>query len=221
MPKLPRIVVPGCPHHVINRGNRRQTVFFSEEDKKFFYELLKRETAKAKIDIWVYCLLDNHVHLIAVPEKEDSLAKGIGQAQRKYALHINTKNDWKGHLWQTRFRSYPMDERHLYIAARYIEQNPVEARLVKKAEDYRWSSARSHVLRVKDELLSDFDLTLSIPDWGAYLRDEMDESDMDLLRSHEKTGRPLGDDAFLDELEKTKGRSLRKKKPGPKKRKRM
>ena len=217
MARLPRIVVPGYPHHVINRGNRRQRVFFSDEDKRYFYELLKRETAKAKISIWIYCLMDNHVHLIAVPETEDALAKGIGETQRKYALTINIRNDWKGHLWQTRFSSYPMDEKHLYFAACYIEQNPVEAGLVEKAEDYHWSSARAHVLRVKDELLADFDLTSSISDWALYLKDETSESDIELIKSHEKSGRPLGDDKFLDELEKKTGRSLRKKKPGRKK----
>jgi len=216
MARLPRIVVPGCPHHVINRGNRRQIVFFSDSDKTYFYELLKRESAKAKMDIWVYCLMNNHVHLIAVPEKEDSLAKGIGELQRKYALTINIRNDWRGHLWQTRFSSYPMDEKHLYFAARYIENNPVRAGLVKKAEEYHWSSARAHVFKVRDELLSDFDLALSIPDWGAYLREEISETDVNLLRSHAKSGRPLGDEKFLDDLEIKTGRILRKKKPGRK-----
>jgi putative transposase len=217
MARLPRIVVPGYPHHVINRGNRRQTVFFSDEDKRYFYELLKRETAKAKISIWIYCLMDNHVHLIAVPEKEDALAKGIGEAQRKYALTINTRNDWKGHLWQSRFDSYPMDEIYLYFAARYIERNPVKAGLVENAEDYHWSSARAHVFGAKDELLTDFDLTLSIADWASYLKEGTSESDASLFQSHAKSGRPLGDDKFLDELEAKTGRSLRKKKKGRRK----
>jgi len=215
--RLPRIVVPGYPHHVINRGNRRQVVFFSDADKKYFYDLLKRETSKAKISIWIYCFMDNHVHLIAVPETADALAKGIGEAQRKYALSINIRNDWKGHLWQTRFSSYPLDEEHLYFAARYIEQNPVEAGLVNKAEDYYWSSARAHVLKAKDDLLSDFYLTSSIQDWAWYLKEKTSESDLKLFRSHEKSGRPLGDDKFIEELEMKTGRSLRKKKPGRKK----
>jgi len=218
MARLPRIVVPGCPHHVINRGNRRQIVFFSDADKAYFYELLKRESAKAKMAIWVYCLMNNHVHIIAVPETEDALAKGIGEVQRKYALTINMRNDWRGHLWQTRFSSYPMDEVHLYFAARYIEQNPVRAKLVKEAEDYRWSSARAHVLKLKDELLSDFDLASSIPDWGAYLREKTCETYIDLLKTHEKSGRPLGSEEFLDELEKRTGRRLKKEKPGRKRR---
>lgn len=216
MARLPRIVVPGCPHHVINRGNRRQIVFFSDSDKAYFCELLKRESTKAKMAIWIYCLMNNHVHFIAVPETEDALAKGVGEVQRKYALTINIRNDWKGHLWQTRFRSYPMDNVHLYFAARYIEQNPVRAKLVKKAEDYPWSSARAHVLKAKDDLLSDFDLASSIPDWGAYLREKTCESYIDMLKTHEKSGRPLGNEKFLDELEKKTGRRLRKEKPGRK-----
>lgn len=217
MARIPRIVVPKYPHHVINRGNRRQIVFFSDSDKAYFYELLKRETAKVKLAIWVYCLMDNHVHLIAVPEKENALAKCIGEVQRKYALTINTRNDWKGHLWQARFDSYPMDEKHLYFAVRYIEQNPVIAGIVKKAEAYQWSSARAHVLKQKDALLSDFDLVKSIHDWGLFLREKIDESEIDLIKSHEKSGRPLGNDTFLDELELRTGRTLRKKRRGRKK----
>ena len=213
MARLPRIVVPGYPHHVINRGNRRQTVFFSDDDKKYFYELLKREAARAKISIWVYCFMDNHVHLIAVPETEDGLAKGIGEAQRKYALTINIRNDWKGHLWEERFKSCPMGESYLYSAVRYIEQNPVRARIVKNAEDYYWSSARAHVFLGNDDLLSDFFLTSLIPDWAAYLKEETNETDEIFLRTHINTGRPLGDDKFIDELEKLTGRNLRKKKP--------
>ena len=111
-----------------------------------------------------------------------------------------------------------MDEVHLYFAARYIEQNPVRAKLVKEAEDYRWSSARAHVLKLKDELLSDFDLASSIPDWGAYLREKTCETYIDLLKTHEKSGRPLGSEEFLDELEKRTGRRLKKEKPGRKRR---
>jgi putative transposase len=161
--------------------------------------------------------MDNHVHLIAIPETKDGLSKGIGEVQRKYALSINMRNGWKGHLWQTRFDSYPMDEKHLYFAVRYIEQNPVRAKIVDNAEDYFWSSARAHVLNVKDDLLSEFDLTLAISDWRVYLREEISETDIELIRTHEKTGRPVGDDKFLDELEMKTGRDLRKKKPGRKK----
>ncbi len=221
MAKFARIVIPGCPHHIIKRGNRRQIVFFSDNDKKTYYELLKRETAKAGIAVWTYCLMDNHVHLIAVPEKENSLAKGIGSAARNYSLLINIRNDWEGHLWQHRFDSYPLGETHVYSAVRYIERNPVRAGIVERAEDYYWSSARSHVLKEKDGLLSDFYLISEISDWTSYLREETSESDRNLFESHARTGRPLGNDEFIDRLEKMTGRSTKKEKPGPKRRKNM
>jgi putative transposase len=159
--------------------------------------------------------MDNHVHFVAVPKVQKALAKGFGGIQRKYALIINIRNDWKGHLWQERFNSYPMDERHLHTAVRYIERNPVRAGIVTRAEDYYWSSARAHVFREKDGLLTDCFMTSSIPDWRTYLREETDDSDKKLIKSHIQTGRPLGDDKFIDKLEKISGRSLRKKKPGP------
>jgi len=216
MARIPRVVIPGCPHHVINRGNRRQIVFFSQSDKRFFYDLLKQECDRAGISIWAYCLMDNHFHLIAVPDREDALAKGIGETDRRYSLFINIRNDWKGHLWQERFDSYPMGENYLYSAVRYVERNPVRAGIVKKAEDYHWSSAKAHVYHEEDKLLSDNFLVSDIPDWAEYLREETDESDRELFRSHARTGRPLGSDEFIDKLENITGRILRKKKPGPK-----
>jgi putative transposase len=223
MARLPRIVVPGFPHHVINRGNRRQIVFFSDQDKRIYCDLLMRELDKAGIALWAYCLMDNHVHLVSVPETKESLAKGIGEATRKYSLIINTRNGWRGHLWQERFNSYPMGESYLYRAVRYIERNPVRAGIVKKAQEYPWSSARAHVFGVKDELLSDSNFLISaIPDWPSYLNEENEEPDdslRKLLRSHAQTGRPLGDKKFIEKLERLTGRSLKKKKAGRKKRK--
>jgi putative transposase len=216
MARIPRVVIPGCPHHVINRGNRRQIVFFSQSDKRFFYDLLLRECHKVGVSIWAYCLMDNHFHLIAVPDTEDALAKGIAEADRRYSLFVNMRNDWRGHLWQERFDSYPMGDDYLYSAVRYVERNPVRAGIVKKAENYYWSSARAHVFNERDKLLSDNFLVSEIPDWAAYLREETNESDKELFRSHVRTWRPLGNDTFVDKLEKITGRSLRKKKPGPK-----
>ncbi len=215
--RLPRIVIPGCPHHVINRGNRRQVIFFSDTDKKSYCKILKRRADKAGIEIWAYCIMDNHVHLVAVPKTESALAKGIGEAERKYALSINIRNDWKGHLWQARFSSYPLDEKHLYAAVRYVERNPVRAGLVSEVEDYYWSSAKAHIFRKKDGLLSDSYFVSSIPDWASYLREETHDAEIELIRSHSKTGRPLGDDEFISELERITGRCLRKRKPGRKK----
>ena len=215
MPRFPRIVIPGYPHHVINRGNRRQVVFFSDRDKKIFFDILIREKEKADIAVWAYCFMSNHVHLVAVPEMKNSLGKGIGEAQRKYSRIINMRFDWKGHLWQERFLSNPMEETYLYSAVRYIENNPVRAGIVERAEDFFWSSAKAHVYGEDDELLSDFQLTSEIPDWASYLRKKTSESETKLFRSHAQNGLPLGGNEFVDNLERMLGRKLRKKKPGP------
>lgn len=220
MGRIARVVIPGYPHHVIQRGNRRQIVFFSEDDRRLYLNILNQLCRKEGVEIWCYCLMDNHVHLIAVPRKKESLAKAIGETHKKYTWMINIRENWKGHLWQGRFLSYPMDEGYLYLALRYIERNPVRARIVKKAEDYPWSSARSHVFRLSDKILTEFDLHSDIKDWSAFLQGEDNESDLDTFRKHERTGRPLGDKDFIAKIEEITGRTLGKKKVGrPKKRK--
>jgi putative transposase len=218
MPKISRVVIPHCPHHITQRGNRRQKVFFSEGDKKLYLKLLKVNCLKQGIKIWAYCLMDNHVHFIGVPQRPDSLAKGIGETHRKYTTVINIRHNWKGFLWQGRFESYPMDEKYLYSAVRYVEQNPVKARIVKKAEEYLWSSARAHVLKHKDDLLEDFYLLHDIEDWAAYLSVRVSEEDYRLFQQHERTGRPLGSEEFIRKLEQITGRVLIEQKAGrPKK----
>ena len=153
--------------------------------------------------------MDNH--LIAVPKREDSFARGIGETHRKYTNLINIQHNWKGFLWQGRFLSYPMDDRYVYTAVRYIEQNPVRAGLVKKPEDYLWSSARAHVLKVRDDLLSDFPLLSEIPDWSSYLRETVTEDDRRLFLQHERCGRPLGSEDFMRKIEHITGRPIIKK----------
>ncbi len=207
MPRLVRIVIPGIPHHVIQRGNRSHTVFFSDADKQLYLDILKIQSYIHGLAVWCYCLMDNHVHLIVVPEKEESLALGIGEAHRKYTLMINRTHKWKGGLWQGRFVSYPMDEFYTFKAIRYIERNPLRAKIVKRPADYAWSSARSHILRTKNDLLSPFWLTEAEIDWNAYLGSGSIEEDDALFLKHERSGRPLGRKGFLDELgiQKIKG----------------
>jgi len=209
MGRIARVVVPGCPHHVIQRGNRRQIVFFSSDDKLFYLELLRRYCQKEEVEIWCYCLMDNHLHLIVVPRKIESLAKAIGETHKKYTWTINIRENWKGHLWQGRFLSYPMDESYLYLAVRYIERNPIRAGIVKRAEDYPWSSAKAHIFGVLNKVLTDFYLTSQIKDWSSYIHQgEEKEKDLDSFRKHERTGRPLGDKKFLAKLEQITGRAL-------------
>ena len=217
MVRIARIVIPNIPHHIIQRGNRSQNVFFSNQDKEYYLKLLHKYALEYGISLWAYCLMDNHVHLIAVPGREDSLAKGIGETHKHYTRTINLREGWRGYLWQGRFSSFPLDERYLYAAVRYVERNPVRAGLVKRAEDYLYSSAKAHVLRQKDILLSDNFMSSEIKDWSSYLSEEDKEMDKDLFRKHGRIGRPLGDEEFVIRLEKITGKSLRKKKPGPKK----
>ena len=220
MGRIARLVIPYCPHHIIQRGNRRQRVFFSEDDKNLYLQILNYHCRKESVEIWCYCLMDNHVHLIAVPKKTENLARAIGAIHRKYTYMINIRHNWKGYLWQGRFLSYPMDEKYLYLAVRYIERNPVRAGIVRKAEDYPWSSAKAHVFRKPDNVLTKFYLNSVIKDWSSYLQEEEREEDIDLLRKHERSGQPLGGNEFITKIEQLTGRKLRKKRPGrPKKEK--
>jgi len=204
MSRSARVVIPHYPHHIIQRGNRRQNVFFSKQDKRLYKKLLYDYMKDAGMKIWAYCLMDNHVHLIAVPERDESLALLMGRVHQHYTRVINAREGWKGHLWQGRFSSYTLDEPYLFTAVRYIENNPVRAGLVQRAEDYVWSSAQAHVKGVYDNLISE---NLSAED---------DDKEMLQLRQHERTGRPLGNDYFLEKLEHVTGRVFKKKCTGPK-----
>ena len=211
-------MVPGIPHHVIQRGNRRQLVFFSDKDRITYLNLLKEYGDKCSLEFWAYCLMDNHVHLIVVPEKEDSLAKGLGETHRNYTRRVHFREGWRGYLWQGRFLSYPLDEEYLFAAIRYVERNPVRAGMVEKAEEYPWSSAKTHVFGKEDSLLSDHFLKNEIQDWSNFLSEENPQEEQSLFEKHTRTGRPLGDEDFLDIIQREVGRILEKQKPGPKKR---
>ncbi|HKJ64394.1 MAG TPA: transposase [Desulfopila sp.] len=217
MARIARVVVPGIPHHIIQRGNRRLETFFSEADYKEYLYLMADWCNRCKVDIWAYCLMPNHVHLVSVAHSEDGLRRAIGEAHRRYTRHVNNRHGWKGHLWQGRFASYPMDEAYLLATVRYILLNPVRAGIVKKAHVYRWSSCKAHLEAKDDILVKTAPLAEIVADWRAFLEEEIQGEQYAAIRSHEKTGRPLGDDAFLDELERVTARSLKKKKPGPKK----
>lgn len=217
MARIARVVAPGIPHHITQRGNRRMETFFAENDYREYLYLMAEWCNRCKVDIWAYCLMPNHVHLIAVPETEEGLCRAIGEAHRRYTRYVNFQKGWKGHLWQGRFASFPMDEQHLLAAARYIELNPVKAGLVKRPAEYRWSSANAH-LKGEDDVLVKVGPLLAISgDWQELLATKLPEGEDETFRRHERTGRPLGDEPFLSRLEAMTARLLRKQKPGPKK----
>lgn len=153
MPRLARIVVPGCPHHVTQRGNRRERVFFQPDDYRLYLALLAQAASRSQTEVWTYCLMPNHVHLILTPQAEDGLRATLAEAHRRYTRFINERHGWTGHLWQGRFGSVPMDEDHLAAAVRYVSLNPVRAGLAKRAEDWEWSSVRAHLAGQDDRLV--------------------------------------------------------------------
>ena len=134
MARLARVVIPGMPHHITQRGNRRQPTFFCEEDYAAYLELMGQWCKERGVAVWAYCLMPNHVHLIAVPKSEDGLRRAIGKAHRRYTRRVNFREQWRGHLWQGRFASFVLDEPYLLAAARYVELNPVRAGLATCAE---------------------------------------------------------------------------------------
>lgn len=216
MPRFARLVVPGYPHHVTQRGSRRQVTFFSESDYDSYIDLLAKNRVAAGVEIWAYCLMPNHVHLILVPRDVDGLSRLLRKTHSTYARQVNAENGWCGHLWQERFHSFVMDEEHLIAAARYIELNPVRANLCQRPMDWQWSSARAHVLREFDRLMPSQPMLDRVDNWTLFLSESNSACMNESIRLHTSNGRPAGAKEFLEELEIRTGRRLSLRKPGPK-----
>ena len=204
------------PHHITQRGNRRQQTFFNDGDYAAYLELMAEWCREEGVAIWSYCLMPNHTHLVAVPSSEDALRRAIGEAHRRYSRRINFREKWRGYLWQGRFASFVMDEPYLLAAARYVELNPVRAKLVTSPGEWRWSSAGAHLCGRDDGLVQVAPLLAMIGDWNAFLNCAMSEEEFADIRKHGRTGRPLGDEMFLGRLEEMVGRALKPQKRGPK-----
>ena len=226
MARLARVVVPHVAHHITQRGNRRLPIFFGDEDRAAYLELLAEGCRATSTRCLAWCLMDNHVHLILVPESADGLRSALGEAHRRYTRRINFREGWRGYLFQGRFASYPMDDAHLIAAVRYVENNPVAARMVARAEDWRWSSARSHIAgrRVAGDPLTDVKaLGEHVRNWRALLRHGAELGDAtrdgetlaEAIEQRLRTGRPLAAEQWLIAQEKALGRPLRPLKRGP------
>ncbi len=208
MARQARVVVPGLPHHVTQRGNRRQPTFFADHDYQLYRTILADALARCAVEVWAYCLLPNHVHLILVPSDETGLARGVGEAHRRYTTAVNQREGWTGFLWQGRFASCPMDDDHLFAAARYIELNPVRAALAPTPYDWPWSSAAAHRDGQDDELVKVRPLLDRWPDWPQVLGQPLPPDFGAALHGRTRTGRPLGAPAFVAALEERLGRAL-------------
>jgi putative transposase len=154
MARLARVVVPGLPYHVTQRGDGRQRVFFADADYAAYRDWLAEAAGEARVSVWAWCLMPNHVHLILAPQDEDGLRRALARVHRRYAGFIQSRRRRTGHFWQGRYGAVAMDEAHLAAAYRYVNLNPVRARLVERAEDWPWSSARA-LLGLADDGLTD------------------------------------------------------------------
>ncbi|MBS3930681.1 MAG: transposase [Sphingomonadales bacterium] len=216
MPRSARIVIPNVAHHVIQRGNRRQAIFHDDGDRAAYTSMLANALKVHQTKCLAWCLMDNHVHLILVPQHEDGLRAPLASVHTNYAQYFNRKLEACGHLFQGRFLSYPMDDAHLMVAARYIENNPVKADMVEHAGDWTWSSARAHLGLGSDSLTDAKVLGRHIANWDAMLTDGLEASDR--IESALKSGRPLADPEWVSLQAKELGRSLTPPKRGrPKK----
>jgi putative transposase len=223
MARRSRVVAVGEPHHLTQRGNNRQQTFFDDHDRQTYCRLLGEHARRAGIRLLGYCLMSNHVHLVAVPERANSFAHGLGRAHYLYARYLHERWGGSGHLWQNRFFSCPLDREHLWVALRYVDLNPVRAGLVAEATDYGWSSAGPHAEGQDLRGIIDGDLWNVLcwrEDWREVLgptRREEGEA-LAALRGATLTGRPLGSESFVKRLEGMFARKLDGKHTGrPKK----
>ena len=203
MPRRARIVAVGLPHHITQRGNFKQTVFEDDNDRRKYLTWIQEYSNKYKLSLLAYCLMSNHIHFIAVPHSRDSLARTFNTAHMRYAQYANKKMQHSGHLWQGRFFSCILDEQHLIAATRYVERNPVRAKLVNKPWQWKWSSAAVHTQKGKSllSLGNFFALTDIHPsEWEGYIISDEDKNIVESIKKHTFVGRPLGSKQFLEKL---------------------
>ena len=209
MSRIARAVAINLPHHITQRGNYQQDIFIDDEDRLQYLEWIREYSERLELAIWAYCLMTNHVHFIVVPGKEDSI-KTFNYTHMRYSQYFNKKIEKRGHLWQGRFYSCILDKNHALSAIKYIERNPVRAKMVENASDWKWSSAKAHITGKNKEIsLEDISLLIKKENWGRYLEEPDEESTIEIIKCHTNTGRPLGEDNFIKKLEKQLDRRLK------------
>lgn len=209
MARIARIVLPRLPHHVTHRGNRQAPIFITEEDRESYLRRLMHYSAECGVGVWSYCLMTNHVHLLAVPENGEALALAVGRTHMMHARALNQREGWSGHLWANRFYSAPVEPASAERVARYIELNPVRAGLCRTPEEYPWSSASSHCRGTHDPVLAADDPFATNPaGWRRWLEAGVSDCSVEQVRRATATGTPIGSSEFLEELERRLGRRL-------------
>jgi putative transposase len=217
MPRFARVVIPECPHHITQRGNERRDVFFTSSDRHVYLGLLKQYAEFYSVDVLGYCLMTNHIHLVLLPHRTESLAKLLREIQMRYSQYRHALERGNGHLWQGRYYSCPVEPARLASVMRYVELNPVRAKLVDQAAHYPWSSAAGHLGRVDPVLsIGDWRKCWSSQEWKAVLSDALSDGNQESAAIREAThgGRPLGSYEFVARLEAYANRSLKRGLPG-------
>jgi putative transposase len=220
MARRARMIIPGTPHHVTQRGNRREPIFLEPGDEAVYLGLMSQQLRRCGVACWSYCLMPNHVHFILTPTDETGLARAVGEAHRRYTGFIGARGQWTGHLFQARFGSVAMDEDHLTAALRYVPLNPVRAGLVAHAPDWPWSSARAHIAGQDTPHVTVAPALTRIPDFAAFLGDdEVGGERWETVLKAELIGRPVGARPWLEQMERQLGRTLTPQRRGRKPRK--
>jgi len=211
MARFARVIAPGAAHHITQRGNAQRDVFLTDSDRLVYLQLLGQACQLYGLELHGYCLMPNHLHLIAVPERPDSLARALKDVHGRYAQYLNLRQHTTGHVWQGRYYSCPLDQYHLWEALRYTELNPIRARLVDRAEHYPWSSAAAHCSASGTAGPLQFDLwrtRFDLASWREFLQDRESEASAEVVRRFTHMGRPLGSPDFVRQWESTLERKL-------------
>lgn len=207
-----RITVPNFAHHITQRGCRRQHVFFRDTDREVYLGLLGQSSEKFGAEIISYCLMTNHIHLLLVPKREDSIRWIMQITHKRYAEYINSLHQWSGHLWQQRFYSCVVDEYYFWPTIHYIERNPVKAGMVSHPADYPWSSAAAHCGLREDTLITKDNVwskqLRDKTDWNSWLKTEVLQEDVEALRRCTRRDLPCGKEAFFNCLKEKHGISV-------------
>jgi len=202
MPRIARIVVKEYPHHIIQRGNNRQDVFFDDKDKKYYLDMLNKYSKECECKINAYCLMNNHIHILMVPQQDNSLAKTMQKVSLKYTQYINKKFKRTGRLWECRFHSAVVDsESYLWTVCRYIERNPVRAKMVEKPRDYIWSSARFQVTDNKSGFLEPvWKDPVERQEYEKFLNASGKKEENDMVKKRTYAGKPIGSEKFTEKI---------------------
>lgn len=208
MPRMghrPRIIVPGLPYHVTHRANHRSPIFQTDQQRATYVTIMLRWQKRTGVRIAAFVIMSNHVHFVIVAPTETALSAWIRNGHREYSLWLNTEAGTSGQNWEGRFYSVLMDESHCLNALRYVEQNPVRARLVAHPCDWHWSSAAWHAGRGPKPEFLNIDLrppSTTEDSWRQFLEATQDETFGIALRECQGTGKPFAAEAWLRRKER-------------------